>query len=696
MRRSTRTPHVLRTFVLLLTAIAAFSCIDGPLEPIMPYTDVSISIPLADREWTIDEAEFESPAQKNPDGTISVSDQESFDPIGLDSLSIQPEYAWDRAQVGQFEADSLPPTAYSVQASDLGIPAQTYPVLPAGSASLPPINLDVSHVLDFVSILGGNLYLTVQNTLPVAVSFPNGIRLRNNSTIPTDTSELGIFAFGSPVQPGETRLTAINLAGKTARGSLTTGALDVQTAAGTNVTVQSGDGLVLTFWSTLLYADSAQAVIPSQHIFTVADSSFVVDDSVVVQEALFRSGRLVVAVTNQMDVAVGAFIRLNDLTSTVTGNSVVFNVVIPRKDSLIVPIAMDTVRVLATPSALGTRLTFSLGISTITSGGTKALLTDNDFVKAELRPQGSVRVRSLTGKITPYTLNVNTSYATGFKSGELAEKFSGQVLPDSTRITISLPITGGFPAEYDLTFVAKNVARNIVDSIVIPPLTNGTRRIYPNSGQVPQIVMENFAPLNTLLSRFVPHLPDSFIVRGTLLLNPPDVFASSTLYTIADTSKVYPSLAVDIPLRLSIANGSFVSTEAERIDLDDDVSNSLKQATANVEVTNGIPLQYGARISMLGTIPGTSVRDTLVRIVPTAIIQAASVDAAGFTTGPRVTNLSVSLTAQDIQRLSSVDTVQVRLTSLSTTNAATVRFRTTDKIRARASTRIVYTINRPN
>jgi hypothetical protein len=392
-------------------------------------------------------------------------------------------------------------------------------------------------------------------------------------------------------------------------------------------------------------------------------------------------------------------VRINELISTVTGQPFNLAKTVSKHSVVVDSVSVDTLRISTTPAALGTTLMFSGGINTIGSGAAIATITRNDFVRVDLIPSGSLAVKSVYGRIKPMRLNVNLAQRSAFDLGELATKMAGSFIFDSVKIKLRLPMTGGFPTDYNLKIFVKNTARGILDSVDMPAI--GTqKRVFPKDPTRNTIVLDKSTRLDSVLGKFFPVVPDSFFVRGSLVLDPIDVFAAGTNYDIADTSKVYPGIDLDFPARFGLLNGSLRSVDPLKSKsggdiIPKDITKSVKQASLNVEATNGFPVQMSFRMNFIG--PDTlGVRDTLLQIAPSALIQAAQVDANGYPVSPRVTSFQVLLTNADMLNLNRADSVAVRV-DLQTSGGgiAPVQFRSFDRLRLRASGRIIYTINKP-
>ena len=687
--------------ILGALSLVALRCIEGPLEPIAPTMNVELNLPLYDDTKTFADLVVDTLVRRNPDGTITYRSTQSLNPVGLDSLSLQPRSSGQQVSLGVFGVGTFTPAPIGLNAAAIGFPPAPYLVFPPTQITLAPLSADISSQIGFVAVHTGTLTLTVTNTLPIPIDFPTGITLRNNSVAPLDHSFIGVFSFAAPIGAGQQRTASVDLAGQLVRGNVQTDSIVLHTAGDPGSgTIASSNGLTFAFSSTALQADSAGAVIPSQSLLQYADSVMTIDDSVTVSTADFKSGQIAFAFVNNTDVKVKMYVKLNEVVSVVGAVPLTVDTTLQRRDSVIVPVSLAANRIVVAPSSMGTKATFSVGLNTITSDSVKATVTKSDFVRAELRAGTRIALKSATGKIKPMRVAVNTASRAGFNTGEFGKKFSAQLTFDSVKVTVRLGINGGFPMDYNLTLIAKNTAMGKVDSIVLPVTALGKRRVYPGIATPTVIVIDKASNLDAFLGKFFPSLPDSFFIRGSLLVEPPEEFALANTYFVADTSRIYPTMDIEFPARLAVANGYFRSVDKVSKDngkdlVPKDVRKSVQQAALNVQVTNGIPLQLSFRMNFVGLDTITSIRDTLFSIVPSAPILAAPVNnATGLTTGTTMSSFNVGLTNAQLNRLNGADSVAVRMDVMTANNGSQpYLFRSTDPVRVRVSGHIIYTIN---
>jgi hypothetical protein len=346
----------------------------------------------------------------------------------------------------------------------------------------------------------------------------------------------------------------------------------------------------------------------------------------------------------------------------------------------------------------GTSVKFSVGITTIDSKGAKKLVTKNDYVKASFIPQDPLVVHSVVGKIKPTVVNISSGAGSGIKATDL-NNLSAQVALKGMQVTLQLPITGGFPTDYHLAFIAKNSKKKLVDSIVlISGSSSAVPRINPAAGtaaihlaDIPGFSFDNF------ISRFFPDVPDSFYVQGTMTMDPPDIFAQPIVYSIYDTTKVYPSIDMNLPVAVGIKNG--VLTDVLGLTKDQipkDMTKSISQGSLTFYFYNKLPFKMFCHLNFLGNYnPKTRKEDTLLYIVPSDTIQPAVVDiATGLTTGPTFSRLSVTLNNSQMVQFNAADSLYISLGISTSNNGQVVRVRDTDYIRVYAKGDLTYTIGK--
>jgi hypothetical protein len=693
--------------LFLVMLVISFSCIESPLEPVAPMSDIVLQgISIIDVTRTF--ADFlakDTTLKRNPDGTSYYITSNILPPQGIPPIKLQPEPSSQQVGVGLFSVSALPTTPpKNVTLAQMGLLPIDYsganafapnvpPPFPAYYISLPGDNLDFSSQFDYVAIHSGALTLTFTNNLPLNISFNRDIILRNTQ----DNSVIATFNFGV-VDSFTTKSSTADLAGIILRSQLKFDSVSFSTEQrSTPFSLKSDNGINLQFSSTGLVADSALAVIPSQPVFSKNDSVLLVDSMVVVESAIFKQGLIHLVLVNNLDIDVGVKFSINEIKQGGVPYSI--DRIMTAKQTQDIPLNFSDISMKSdSVREKGTSVKFSVEITTLNSNNSKKNVTSKDFVKASLVPQDSLVVQSIKGKIQPTTVVINSGVKSGIDVKDM-NNVSAEVAFKGIKLTLRMLITGGFPTDYNLVFIAKNSKKNHVDSLQMISGSSDFPRMDPTKG-VTVIQLSNIPNFDNFLGKFFPDVPDSFFVRGNLTMDPSDVFAQSNTYSIYDTTKVYPSFDLNVPFAIGINNG--VMTEVvgfSKGEIPKDFTKSVDKGTLTFNVFNRIPLKMFFRANFLGNYnPITHKGDTLLPIVPTDTIQAASVGTDGTTTTtptPTVSKVSISLSGADMVQFNKADSLYLRFDISTSNNGQVVRVKDTDYIRVYAKGDITYTVNKP-
>jgi hypothetical protein len=682
--------------LLLVMLVLSFNCIESPLEPVAPMSDIFLQgISIIDITRTF--ADFlakDTTITRNSDGTMSYIATQYANPVGIDSIKMQLEPSAQQVEVGPFSVGSFLKSS-NYPASSLGFPSTGSIPVPSGTIPLAPVSVDETAEFDYVGINSGSLSLTITNNMPVPIDFPESIVLRNNWSSPDDTTTIAVFTIPQSPLPSNGGSTTQNVIinGKLLRGLLTTDPIQLHTSGSlTPVNFTSSSGISVSLQSSPLIADSALAIIPSQQIASVKNAVVSVDDSVVVEEARFSGGTFQIALANNSDINIKVHFVIKDFINTRDNTSLSIDTTLPGKRTFNIPMNAKQFRIQTTASLVGTSVTYSDSITSINSGAIKKTVTKNDFVSASIIPGKPLVIEYVKGKITPQIIPINSTVKSGIDLKNIKDLKADSIIFRGIQLAVRFFMRDSYPMDYHLTIIAKSKGR-LVDSIEIGTdmLGLGFNRIYSND---PVIHISNAPNFDNFLSKFFPDVPDSFFVHGYLILNPKDEFEKNTLYSIYDTSKVYPSVDVNFPFAAGIKNGRM--TEVSGLGKDNipkDITKSVKQGTLIFNIWNHIPLKMAFRAQFLGDYDSLNHKgDTLLVIAPTDLINAASVDGNGFATTTELSKVSVPLNGAQMVQFNKADSLCLRFTISTSNNGQVVRVRDTDYIRVYAKGDITYTV----
>jgi hypothetical protein len=690
--------------ISVVLSLTTLSCVKLPTKPIMPQSDIQGSIPLIDRTWTASELIAKDTAKiKQNSAGYYYADDRSFTPAKLDTMKVSPQAGSNRVALGKVSLTGLPPVSQNYTMTSFGIPSGTIPptppgpVFPAYSIALKGIVLPTNSQFDWMAIDTGNVTLSVTNTMPLQVTFPLGIRLKNNAVSPSDTSTVLFFNLGT-IDSGKTKSITLPLTKRIMYSALQTDSVKFTTNARNGpFTINSTDGISFTFSSGSFTVDSAKAIVPSTPLAAIHDSLITIDPTAVLQQATFSRGLFSASLVNNTGLSVGAVLKFSNFVSTKPSkDTLAVNQIIPPHGSYTINVALDTIQLVnGNPAASSTTMRFSASISTVNSGGAKTVFTSNDFVGASFTPQQQFVVKSLTGIMNPLNVNVNTGVALA-GLGDASSRFSGSFNFDSIQFVLKVGLSSGFPVSQNLTLFAVNhkVSPARMDSMPIPPSI-----IYPGLSTPGIITLNNSVGLSTFLSKAV--LADTMYARGSLVVNP-----AATSGTIYDTTKVYPSMSMYIPLKLGLVGGQYVDVTPIQGTFDSAFVADVQSGSIYMTITNHLPLGVSFRAAFLGLSSITHRPDTLLTLPLSPpqgqiySIGGAHVNTAGAADQATTSRIQITLVGPQLDMLAASDSVYVKLL-IGTSGSAgpplqAVRINGTDYFRMQASANMVYTLKEKN
>lgn len=679
----------------ILFSLVLYSCIESPLQPVAPSYETQLSLQVLNKAWFFGDFHQKDTTRipLNTDSTFSYLTTQSAKPVQIDSIEAKPTVSSLDVLLGLFNIGTLSPLSTNVYAiTDLGMPS-TLPGGFAGSFSARPIQIIDTAKFDYVSVANGSLTLTVTNNLPIPISFPNGIILKNNWSSPSDTNTVAVFSIPGTLNQGQSATATTSVAGKLLRGMLTTDSVKINaTNSGGAVSILPTDSITISFQSTVLRSDSALAVIPSQTIPSDSNSVFTVDDSTTISDAIFKSGTLAVAINNNLTVSASVHVEIYGLTTT---SGLPIDATLTGKQTMGFALPMSGAHITPniTVGTMGTHVSYSVGITIIDSRGAKKSVTRHDFVHADLQPGQTLIVHTMMGNIKPQYVDVNSGSKPDYNLKD-ADKFKAQLQLQGMKLDLSIFMPeGGFPYDYkNIWLIAKNSKHASSDSLRI---TDG--RIDPNQSPQTPIDLSKEPTFDAFVDYIIgsfPDLPDSFNVKGYLIVNPKDEYEKYKFHLITDTSKAYPELDMNIKSNIGIANGHL--DEAYNIDINQSTISSFTRGALNFEFTNQIPMKISFKMNFLKWNPARTRNDTLPVNIPTDTISAGDYNTTIQRTSPHISRFSIVLTKNDFDQISQADSIGVKL-DIETSNGGTIPvvIRTDDYIRLRSSINARYIVNKP-
>ncbi len=705
------------TFAGILLCSLVFlslNCIEKPLSPVLASSEISLgSIPLVD--VTTYFSAYEQKSASNflvVDSTIGMYNYVNKQSTAKQNITLPTMTATDTSMqvaVGTFSVGSISPSPTSISVSDIGL-TSGYPV-PATPFTLASQSIGDTSTLRYVQLsdMASNvLSLTITNNLPVSMAF-KPILLRNNWTSPLDTSWVANFIIPDTLSTGESKTYTTSVATKKMWGLLKTDSIKIYTPGSglTTVTFAPGAGIAISLSSGPLTADSAAAFIPSLTVYNKNNADWVIDDSTILSSAAFDAGEFHLKFVNNLGVNVGVNLTVNELINTSTGKSYSIDTTLTSQTTTILPrIEMSQYYVsggAAASGTFGTKLTYSGIVKTLTSAdNSKRLVRNSDYITAEIVPDAPFVLKSLTGRIRTTVVKIDQRFASNIDVNEL-KGFSGSIALDSIYLLASLPLGGndGCTADYVITITEKNTKHNRIDTLVISSYA-GYKRIIPGvATQIPVLSVDHPAFFNSLM-RFFPDVPDSFFVQGYMVIDPNFALSTAANSSMHDTSAVYPSFDIDLPVRFQIGSSSYTQTMAfDSSQIPVDFTKNIGQGSVVFTVVNNMPLQMSMKTAFLHFNPATNKCDTLFWLpktdtvtnrVDSMYILPAPISSAGWANGTTKSTSTISLNTSDMANFNKTDSIYIRLYNLQSTNGQTVRVLGTNYIRIVGVGNITYTI----
>lgn len=665
-----------------------------PSEPVSPKWDVDLSIPIVNRTWTLRDILTRTPQlSEDPLGVLIYEDTLKPAPVGVgDELKVSASPTKAAAAIPAFSISAPPPLTVGVNVPGL-TPGQTLPfVLPFDQT----ISTGVPPIAEFVDVTfeSGDVTLTVKNNLPVVIQFPDPITLKN-----FDNTDALLVMIAGQIQPNETRSSTASLAGRRWTNAL---AMDFRlTSPGSATPVAIPDtAIVTTVQMSNAKATSATARIPQQNIISRADTTFQIDDSTRINSVEFSRGTARIVITNYVDVDVGILLQMNQLRNKATGQPLVINGVLPRRGA---GIPQPTITGLDfanfeidAPVATGSA-SFSLGLTTLSSGGDFRTINKGDSVVARFESTDPLYLKSITGILRPTRVGVDRAVQIDFGDFEDTTRFQADFTFDDVVLDVALTNETGFISDANLTLFGSRAGRE--DS-----LTFQTRIV--GDGTTDVVFNKSNSRIIEFMNSFVPNLPNEFVLRGSVIINPIDVYQNQIFTGVGSSASiadsVRSSIRLSFPLKIGVSGGSF--SEKRRIgedepggpsgvDIDTSVVDLINSGSITFRITNGLPLRLELKTAF-SDIVDTPLFDLPKASEPALQVSGGAVDSQGRVTAPALSTIEIKLSKEDIDKfVHEAEFIHMTIEFETAGDGTTpVQFRTSDAVSVRAhanlSTRI--------
>ncbi len=676
--------------MIVLLGGSFFGCSD-PLEPKAPSWDVELTVPLVNRKYTLAElvARDTSLLRVGTDNQIFFISSSDI-PATVIGTSITLDVPDTSSQV------ELGPLEISSFSSSAGI---SFPWLPGGTTTpIPDTTIQIAGLQNSISgflsltIEEGILTLSLSNNLPVPVTVLGPLQLGDGQG-----RTLAIVTLNpATIPPSGVGVGSDNLAGRTTDNSITIGSVDLH-IQGSPSPVQIPTGDLFTFsiqTAGLLVRRAELAFIPAQTLISNDTASLSIADSTLARLAVFSSGDLELGFTNSVNLDLVFSYQLPQLQQMIGGQFIGFrdSIFLPALGSGSVTLPMGGRRMQSQNGDLIRSLEVYGSVRIPTGSTTPVTINDTDKINISVSSMSPIVIDSVEGVVKPTWISVQ--HSTPLDLGDFRKQFSGMISIPSASLDINAITSSGFPVDLYVSIGAAVDSLGTMTWISIPA---GERRVNPGGNTISL----DPAQVGQFLGQISQSFPESLVVVGNILVNPPDVYSPtlSGVGSIGPTSGFRGTIDLDLPLIVGVTSGVVRDTVAfgdsdgdgeTDFDIDRSTFDRLNYGRVFFELTNGLPIEVRFRMHFLD--------QSLIRLlsVPQAAeINAASaqIDGQGFVTLPSNVRAIIELNQDEVNKFHPSEFMGLEYFLATAGNGSIVRLRTIDSVRVRVWTTISLRAN---
>ena len=664
------------TFLLIDTLLLS-GCFTKRVDPIAPQWDVGLTAPISVKSYTLEDLVRKDTTILRIDagGQVVYHTVVQAGPTIVGNVfSLNPLNATARAQLGALSIGSVGPLAFPVVLPG-AIAGQQLP--PMSRVSLSPLTLTFSQFLE-LTVRSGSVTLTIKNNLPTTVTIDSTVTVRDG-----DGNIVALLPFSPNQVPagGELASTA-DLSGKIIPSHLMVANMSVSEGGVANT--PSGNLLVATLASSDIVASHAVlASIPRQILVDNSTYSTPLRDSARIREVGIRSG--VFTVKAQSAVPMNMFLKTRfPQLITSSGQAFQDSFYLGALSSVQRQINLAGLRVRSTDGGFVNDL---FGITTVNlyegSAGQPVTVSETDSIHVQVSST-TITVDTIVGIVKPTIVPINQTI--GLRLGEIAARFRGHLLIPAANLSLTPQTAIGFPIQLNLVLNANDALGRVVTLPVPVSKVSGA------------LVPIEFAPsdVGNFLSQISGKLPDSLQLVGTVVLNPD--YDTLAVGSVGSRSTFGGSVALSVPLTVSIAGGAFADTVAWGDTTGDgnsdyqsnaDLFKNINSGRVHLDVENGLPMAAAFMITLLD-------RDhRVVMSLPQTVGDSVAVPAAAVVAGEVIASTEsrrvIALTQSEVRMFERAKYVRYGI-SLATPGTQPVSFRSNEFIKMRLWSEFSYQV----
>ena len=472
------------------------------------------------------------------------------------------------------------------------------------------------------------------------------ISIRNNLTIPLYDLKINLFNISgrSPigseltipaVNPGETSVATLDLAGKSLTNAIGAGIVILGSDGASNVLIDMDHNIEVGIYGYDLKVGSGTIIIPDQTINSLDNKDTIDFDpgsGLEIERLKLNKGTIGYTITNYSSLSASVSLTMPTALRISVPVSDIFN--IGGNSSINGSINVDNTEVdLSTdPDQMYNRVPIVYSIS-VSSGGNMVDFDKSDLVNIDLDMNNPAvdYVKGYFGQleesVAPETKDTGLS--------EILDHLTGQFHISNPSIKVIYSNSFGIPIQVDLNASGKRASQTV--NLDLSPFTIE----YPTSladrevSSTFSVTREN-SSLPELLS--LPPEEIEYTVSGKMN---PEGFTGVRDNLLFGSSRLVASIEVEVPLELWIHNLQLTDTVDNFLKTKDDFGpfnpENMDLFMLDIKASNGFPLGATLRLmlydSLSGNINGT--------VDATSPILPAPVDASGKVTAPLESTLSI-------------------------------------------------------
>lgn len=647
----------------LLIAIFILSSCSEPIQaPVLPEWDVQMNIPIVAQDVTLEELLTKGSdlqTSRGEDGLIIIEKSFPLKSIRVgDSLRISETRFGVSKNLGllTYEIPNLVNKEITLASTFNQLTNGTYVVSPQTNSNLIDVTIDVRNYFESLTFAEGQINLHIKNNFPIPLT----------STQPLMISD----AFGNPIratsmpvnlQPGETAtLTPIDLKGVRLTGIMK--ASFVASTPGSNgmpVVIDKNQSISISASITKTKIAQAIAKVPEQSS-TYEQKINLSDQGIRVRSGEIKSGYLNVDIKNYIPVGASAEVFVEGIEEF--GKPLTRSLTIEPHSSQNLRIPLQGFNLIPINE---TELRYVLKVKTV--GSTQAVtISSNDSVSLTA-VLNNVYFKSLSGKVETRSIDLDQTTKFDFATNGITGGFKF----DAANMWIDLQNGVALPVELQNGYVkGVNTITGKEANITIAKSKIG--------GQSKQVLAFNTTEITNFINTFGVQFPNRITLKSKAVINPENTYG-----TVLDTDSITGTMYLEIPLNLSVKDGSWADTTEVTLDKTNRKRlGEVKNGTLNFTIENGLPI--GVKIEP--EFMDAEKQVILMNASSLSVIEvpAASVDQQGRVTQSTPSTIKIHMTSEDFVKMMDARYAKVRI-RLNTSSNDPVKFRTSDFIKIRTT-----------